>query len=57
MTAELVGVFFWSHDPIKQRLAGYAIVSPGTRRRDRLEKELMLTEPFEIRLPIRDIAP
>ena len=45
MTAQPAGHVMWTPDPVKQRLAGHTL------------DELVLTAPFEIRLPIRDVTP
>ena len=59
MSAEPVGHVMWSPDPVKQRLA----VSTDALNKGEYEPvadsatELVLNEPFEITLPIRDITP
>ena len=69
MTAEPTGQAMWSPDPTKQRLAAYtleqdpihvfayALGKSGYELVADATEELVLTEPFEIRLPIRDITP
>jgi hypothetical protein len=61
MTAEPVGGLMWSPNPLKQQFARYTVAYDLVD--DRYEpvagsaEELVLSKPFEIKLPIRDIAP
>lgn len=52
MTAQPAGHVMWSPDPIRQRLANYFLEDVAVS-----DAELVLSAPFEIRLPIRDITP
>ena len=59
MTAEPTGHVMWSPDPIRQRLAysSHDLVDGRYELAADAETELVLSAPFEIKLPIREITP
>ncbi len=52
MTAEPIGRTGWAPDTVKQKQAGCTVELVAAS-----DTELVLTAPFEIRLPSADIAP